>query len=78
MNEAKPPYPPELPYLGGGAFGATSAIGSAISELTLWDYFAGHAMQGLMANPEHHDDQFTVVASWAYRQADAMMERRAK
>jgi len=45
--------------------------------MSLRDYFAAKAMQGLVALPEvdmSHDD----YARWAYRQADAMLEARQK
>jgi TorA maturation chaperone TorD len=48
--------------------------------MTLRDYFAAKAMQGLFASnaPHDHDDAeiFAVVAEAAYKQADAMLEER--
>ena len=48
--------------------------------MTLRDYFAAKAMQGIFAsNTEHdHADEhiFDAVAEAAYKQADAMMEAR--
>ena len=48
--------------------------------LTMRDYFAAKAMQGLFASnaPHDHDDAeiFAVVAEAAYKQADAMLEER--
>lgn len=47
--------------------------------MTLRDYFAAKAMQGLLANPEtnrnwlEHDN-----ARYAYRQADAMLKARGE
>jgi hypothetical protein len=48
--------------------------------MTLRDYFAAQAMQGLFAsNAEHdHEDEhiFDAVAEAAYKQADAMLKAR--
>jgi len=48
--------------------------------MTLRDYFAAKAMQGLFAsNTEHdHEDEhiFDAIAEAAYKQADAMMKAR--
>jgi len=43
--------------------------------MTLRDYFAAKAMQGMMTDP---DLSISVhkVAEWAYAQADAMLEAR--
>lgn len=52
--------------------------------LTLRDYFAGQAMQGMGTwSPLAHSDLQTpsalqARAEWAYQQADAMLAERAK
>ena len=50
--------------------------------MTLRDYFAAKAMQGIFAsNAEHdHEDEhiFDAVAEAAYKQADAMLAAREK
>jgi hypothetical protein len=50
--------------------------------MTLRDYFAAKAMQGIFAaNAEHeHDDAdiFDAVAEAAYKQADAMLKARGQ
>ena len=46
--------------------------------MTLRDYFAAKAMQGLLASDEHSNSDTERVASWAYSQADAMLTRREK
>jgi hypothetical protein len=43
----------------------------------LRDWFAGMALQGIMSDPSPAPPSDTVAA-WAYRQADAMLERRKK
>ena len=54
--------------------------GEPFQGMTLRDYFAAQAMQGLFAsNAEHdHEDEhiFDVVAEAAYKQADAMLKAR--
>ncbi|WP_287497513.1 hypothetical protein [Pandoraea sp. CB10b_02] len=44
--------------------------------LTVRDYFAAKAMQGLAANPEAWDMTDEKVAEWAYNAADAMLKAR--
>ena len=46
----------------------------AIQGLTLRDYFAAKAMQGLMAGAENYSE--LRMARLAYELADAMMEKR--
>lgn len=42
--------------------------------MTLRDYFAAKAMQGLLAGPM--DAELKEFAEWSYRIADAMLEAR--
>jgi hypothetical protein len=44
--------------------------------LTLRDYFASAAMQGMLANSELKGTSAFDIADWAYYQADAMIEAR--
>ena len=46
--------------------------------MTLRDYFAAKAMQGLMqlSSPDGHEDA-GLTAQWAYAYADAMLKARA-
>ncbi len=43
--------------------------------MTLRDYFAAKAMQGIMSDPDMTMSA-AKVAEWAYMQADAMLEAR--
>lgn len=43
--------------------------------MTLRDYFAAHAMQGILADPDLAIG-CDKVAEWAYTQADAMLKAR--
>ena len=45
--------------------------------MTLRDYFAAKAMQGIMTDPNLSMGR-DEVAEWAYRQADAMLKARNK
>ena len=45
--------------------------------MSLRDWFAGMALSGLLANPEH-DESFPLNAEHAYRVADAMLAERKK
>ena len=49
-----------------------------IPGLTLRDYFAAAALQGVTASPDSADMIWTELATWAYRMADAMLAERAK
>lgn len=47
--------------------------------MTLRDWFAGLAMQAAATNPAGADGlTFEQRATWAYHQADAMLQERAK
>ena len=49
--------------------------GAAQDNLTVRDYFAAKAMQGIMTDPNLSMGR-DEVAEWAYRQADAMLKAR--
>ena len=66
------------PKMGGPAFPVpNSANVNGQEGMTLWDYYAAAALQGLIANGSH-DCTFCVYANAAARQADAMLAERAK
>jgi hypothetical protein len=52
--------------------------GSADQSMTLKDYFAAHAMQGLLAGllADGQDLKWEQIAIDAYRQSNAMLEAR--
>ena len=52
--------------------------GPASGGMTLRDYFAARAMQGLLAYPIPSDPNADVIADWAYEQADAMLAARER
>ena len=51
-----------------------------VQHITLRDYFAGLAMQGIFASNATHDHDdvyiFDIVAEAAYKVADAMLKER--
>lgn len=59
---------------GGAAFPKTDVVGCG---MTLRDYFAAKAMQGILANPEY-DMPNESLAGEAYKIADAMIRQRDK
>jgi hypothetical protein len=71
---------------GGPAFPATNHHGHKLEGMTLRDYFAAKAMQGLIAHEErakqlgsHNLGDFDVrVAVCAYRYADSMLKARGQ
>ena len=54
--------------------------GSADHSMTLRDYFAAKAMQGVIINSDRHSTSIDEVETWvghyAYKVADAMLEAR--
>lgn len=46
--------------------------------MSLHDWFAGQALAGILANSENQFKHISDVAKAGYRQADVMMEARAK
>lgn len=47
-------------------------------ELDVRDWFAGHALAGIMAHPDNDGARWSLIAQNAYFAADAMMAERAK
>ena len=67
-----PPAFPVFPETGGGH-------AAAFQGMTLRDYFAAKAMQGLLSDPGwRHDMDFEDTAHAAYKQADAMLKAGEK
>ena len=52
--------------------------GAAADGLTVRDYFAASAMQGMMASFGTKDEHVEALVKSAYIKADAMMKERAK
>lgn len=71
------------PKDGGPAFPVSPEIysGTGLCGMTLRDWFAGQALQGLLAcpslqpNPESMDK---YLSEWAFKYADAMLAEREK
>jgi hypothetical protein len=64
---------------GGPAFAVAELANVTWEGMTLRDYFAAKAMQGILAgdHPISHDkDPLPIVAKVAYAQADAMLKAR--
>lgn len=51
------------------------ARAEAVGGMTLRDYFAAKAMQGLMASPSD-PASLEIAAEWSYKVADAMLKER--
>lgn len=60
---------------GGPAFPVGSGDMRDPTGMTLRDYFAAKAMQGLMASPAD-PESMEVAAKWSYKLADAMLKAR--
>ena len=70
---------------GGPAFPVTTAVFNDMKGMTLRDYFAAKAMQGLLAanwcesyRELESSIGWNMVAADAYRMADAMLAERSK
>ena len=61
---------------GGPAFPVTNEDHHAWG-VSVRDYFAAKAMQGMSANPYYDDYEFGKVAEMAYAQAEAMLAARS-
>jgi hypothetical protein len=60
------------------SFGLSGDISYAEDGMTLRDYFAAKALQGLIATAEDPYKIRTALATEAYDLADAMLKERAK
>ena len=65
---------------GGTAFPIveTSSSGSCSPGMTLRDYFAAAALQGILSSPDGGPDVWQSVADAAYYAADAMLAARER
>ena len=66
---------------GGPAFPSHGSMGEVAQEgMTLRDYFAAKAMQGMLSNPKLQEQILKVGQSWieesAWAVADAMLKER--
>ena len=50
--------------------------GGYARDMTMRDYYAGLAMQGLIARTDWDTDNPDFYSSWAYDMADAMLKAR--
>lgn len=66
---------------GGPAFGELQQVGDVAMRdggLSIRDYFAAKAMQGMIASYGYLRSEVDVIAESAYDCADAMLARRSK
>jgi hypothetical protein len=64
-------------HTGGPAFPVGNVNGMSLNGMSLRDYFAAKAMQGLVSDPDLVIDS-AQVAQLAYVYADAMLQAREK
>ena len=50
--------------------------GGYAKDMTMRDYYAGRAMQGLIARTDWDTDNLDFYSNWAYEMADAMLAAR--
>ena len=63
---------------GGPAFPHWNCAENTTGGMTLRDYFAAAALQGMLANPDFNGASDAAVAGFAFRQADAMLAARER
>lgn len=56
----------------------TSALDYGVGGMTLRDYFAAHALQGLIASGDLSDQSTIATTEAAYRYASAMLLARSQ
>lgn len=67
---------------GGPAFPTVAKIEGGYIGMSLRDYFAGMALQGLLAQGAHYEKSETTegsaltLSTWAYQYADAILRQR--
>ena len=64
---------------GGPAFAVAELANIKWEGMTLRDYFAAKAMQGIISSEQHGDEEFVtpeMYARDAYKYADAMLKAR--
>jgi hypothetical protein len=70
---------------GGPAFPVHGGKGADIDDprnrilgggMTLWDWFAGQALAGMLTSPDYSNRPASLLAKWAYELSDAMLEER--
>ena len=71
-NDGGPAFPTKHPALDPRACGVTTEPG-----MTLRDWFAGKALQGMLADPERRGS-YGEFAKHAYAFADAMLAERSR
>ena len=62
---------------GGPAFPLKEPMSNDFQGMTLRDYFAAKALQGMLAYPDE-EATYDNCACWAYQYADAMLEERGE
>lgn len=67
-----------LQKAGGSAFPCVQVDDTRSVGMTLRDWFAGRAMQTLIANNVRPHDSYSTLAKGAYAMADAMLAERRK
>ena len=71
INDGGPAFPNPGHDNGPGNYRSHPAVG-----MTLRDYFAAKAMQGMLSTDRFGAASEKTIADWAYEQADAMLRAR--
>jgi len=67
-------------YMDSAGYGRCREVSTLAGGMTIRDYFAAKAMQGIVMNPTEKCQPFTnsQLAQWSFAIADAMLEERKK
>lgn len=66
------------PHEGGPAFPYWNCAENTTGGMSLRDYFAAAALQGILAKPELYRPSHAKAAGYAFSQADAMLAARER
>lgn len=82
MNKKEPAFPTTKRfsenYMDSAGYGRCREVSTLAGGMTIRDYFAAKAMQGMIADPDRADYSREECARLAYAMADAMLEERKK
>ena len=65
-------------YMDAAGYGRSRDLSVLVGGLTIRDYFAAKAMQGLLVDPDRADQSREECARLSYLMADAMIAERNK
>ena len=74
QNDGGPAFP--IPIISQNSSTGETTSWQTEGGMTIRDYFAAKAMQGMCADPNFMPNEYVVVTEMAYEMADAMLKAR--